>query len=101
MFWFGGCVWKKSNNRIVHKFELILTVEKVKDFQDERNELPDDNKIILGHAQIEVYKRDKDQCLKCGFKDHLDLDHIYLFAKKERGGFKESKNIQFYVEEII
>jgi len=83
---------KKSNNRIVHKFELILTDEKVEDFHDENNDIQDDNRIIPGHVQIEVYKRDKGQCVKCGSKDHLHLDHIYPFAKG--GTSKDSKNIQ-------
>ena len=60
--------------------------------EDENNELPDDNRIIPGHVKIEVYKRDKGQCVKCGSKDHLHLDHIYPFAKG--GTSKDSKNIQ-------
>ena len=48
---------KKSNNKIVHKFELILTDKKVEDFQDENNELPDDTRIIPGHVQDEIYKK--------------------------------------------
>ena len=60
--------------------------------EDENNELPDDNRIIPGHVQIEVYKRDKGHCVKCGSKDYLHLDYIYLFAKG--GTSKYSKNIQ-------
>ena len=69
-----------------------MTDEKVEDFHDENNEIQDDNRIIPGHVQIEVYKRDKGQCVKCGSKDHLHLDHIYPFAKG--GTSKDSKNIQ-------
>ena len=64
----------------------------VKTHHNENNEIQDDNRIIPGHVQIEVYKRDKGQCVKCGSKDHLHLDHIYPFAKG--GTSKDSKNIQ-------
>ena len=83
---------EKSNNRIVHIFKLILTNEKVEDFQDENNDLPDDDRVIPGHVQREVYERDKGECVKCGSKDHLQLDHIIPFSKN--GTSKDSKNIQ-------
>jgi hypothetical protein len=53
---------KKSNNRIVHKFELILTDEKVEDFQVENNELPDDNRIIPGMFKLKLIKETKLMC---------------------------------------
>ena len=71
----------EDGKRIVHKFELKLTENKVEDFQDENKELPDDNRIIPSHVQIEVYKRDKGHCVKCVSKNHLHLDRIYSFAK--------------------
>ena len=74
-------VQEKSNNRIIHIFKLILTSEKIEDFQDENNNLPDNDRVIPGHVQREVYERDKGQCVKCGSKDHLHLDHVYPFAK--------------------
>ena len=62
------------------------------DFQNEDSYLPEDNRIIPGHIQIEVYKRDKGQCVKCGSKDHIHLDHIIPFSKG--GTSKDAKNIQ-------
>ena len=70
-----------SQNRELIDHELKLTENKVEDFQDENKELPDDNRIIPSHVQIEVYKRDKRHCVKCVSKNHLHLDRIYSFAK--------------------
>ena len=83
---------ENSNNRKVHIFKLVLTNESVEDFQNEDSYLPEDNRIIPGHIQIEVYKRDKGQCVKCGSKDHIHLDHIIPFSKG--GTSKDAKNIQ-------
>ena len=84
---------EKSNNRIVHIFKLILTNEKVEDFQYENNDLPNDDRVIPGYVQYEVYERNKSQCVKCGSKDHLYLDHIYLFEKD--GTAKDKKHSTF------
>ena len=83
---------ENSNNRKVHIFKLVLTNESVEDFQNEDSYLPEDNRIIPGHIQIEVYKRDKGQCVKCRSKDHIHLDHIIPFSKG--GTSKDAKNIQ-------
>ena len=83
---------EKSNGRLIHLFKLILTNENVEDFREENNELPEDDRIIPGHVQLEVFKRDKGQCVKCGSKDHLHFDHILPFSKG--GTSKDKKNIR-------
>ena len=83
---------KESNGRVVHKFKLILTDENVSDFEETKQEIPEDDRVIPGHIQVAVYKRDKGQCVECGSKDHLHFDHILPFSKG--GTSKDLKNIR-------
>ena len=83
---------EKSENRTVFKFKLILTNEKVEGYQVNTSEMIEDNRVIPGDVQIEVYNRDKGQCVKCGSTEHIHYDHIYPFSKG--GTSKDAKNIQ-------
>jgi hypothetical protein len=74
--------WQEpSNARKVFKFRLELL----------RDELPDNiqpsdldhNRLIPASVKLEVWKRDKGQCVKCGSKDNLHFDHIIPYS---RGG---------------
>ena len=85
---------EKSNERTVIKFKLLLTKEDVNEYHFNANDLPEDNRIIPGHVQIEVFNRDKGKCVKCGSTKHLHLDHIIPFSKG--GTSKDAKNIRLY-----
>ena len=37
--------------------------------------------MIPASIKLEVWKRDKGQCVKCGSKDNLHFDHMLPFAK--------------------
>lgn len=47
---------------------------------------------IPGSIKVEVYKRDKGQCVKCGSTDNLHFDHILPFSLG--GTSLKTKNIQ-------
>ena len=59
-----------------------------------KDNLKEDNRIIPGEVQIEVFNRDKGKCVKCGSTDHLHYDHIIPFSKG--GTSKDAKNIRLY-----
>lgn len=81
---------KKSNGRNVFKFKLELTGENLM-LNDNINNL-DHTRIIPSDVKLEVWKRDKGQCVLCGSKENLHFDHIIPFSKG--GSSITSKNIQ-------
>ena len=85
---------EKSEERTVFKFKLLLTDEKVEGYQTVIDDMVQDNRIIPGEVQIEVFNRDKGKCVKCGSTDHLHYDHIIPFSKG--GTSKDAKNIRLY-----
>jgi len=38
------------------------------------------NRVIPTHVKLEVYKRDKGRCVKCGSTENLHFDHDYPFS---------------------
>ena len=50
------------------------------------------NRLIPTSVKLEVWKRDKGQCVKCGSKDNLHFDHILPFSKG--GTSLKAENIQ-------
>lgn len=73
---------EKSNNRNVFKFKLkttdrnIFIKSKLKDIKDLEH-----NRMIPTSVKLEVWKRDKGRCKKCGSTDNLHFDHILPFSK--------------------
>ncbi len=41
----------------------------------------DHNRMIPTSVKLEVWKRDKGQCVTCGSKDNLHFDHILPYSK--------------------
>jgi hypothetical protein len=74
--------WQETSNaRKVFKFRLELLREELS-----QNIEPDDldhNRVIPASVKLQVWKRDKGQCVKCGSKDNLHFDHIIPYS---RGG---------------
>lgn len=81
---------EENNNRKVFKFRLELSDELVSVNAD--HELIDHNRLIPKEVKLEVWKRDKGKCIKCGSKDNLHFDHIIPYSKG--GSSLVAENIQ-------
>jgi hypothetical protein len=83
--------WQEiSNARKVFKFKLELIDDEV--FTDAQPLDIDHNRIIPTSVKLEVWKRDKGKCVKCGSQDNLHFDHIIPYAKG--GSSLVAENIQ-------
>jgi hypothetical protein len=84
--------WREEiNNRRVFKFKLELidedNISKISDFEDINH-----NRLIPTSVKLEVWKRDKGKCIKCGSQDNLHFDHIIPYSKG--GSSLVAENIQ-------
>ena len=79
----------ESNSRKVFKFRLELT-ENLK--MDSRRRRLEHNRLIPSSVKIEVWKRDRGECVICGEKDNLHYDHDLPFSKG--GSSLTAKNIR-------
>lgn len=81
---------QQSGSRKVFKFKLEL--------HDDPQPIPGEGRdieharLIPTSVKLEVWKRDKGSCAKCGKKDNLHFDHILPYSKG--GSSLEAKNIQ-------
>lgn len=83
--------WQEdANGRKVFKFKLELTEEDLIIKHDIKN--LDHTRMIPSDVKLEVWKRDKGQCVICGSKQNLHFDHIIPFSKG--GSSIIAKNIQ-------
>lgn len=85
---------EKSENRNVFKFKLNVTDKTIDQKEKRAIELKDldHNRMIPTSVKLEVWKRDKGQCVQCGSKDNLHFDHILPYSKG--GTSLKSENIQ-------
>ena len=79
----------ESNSRKVFKFRLELT-ENLK--MDSRRRRLEHNRLIPSSVKVEVWKRDRGECVICGEKDNLHYDHDLPFSKG--GSSLTAKNIR-------
>jgi HNH endonuclease len=85
---------ESSSNRNVFKFKLVVT-DKTFDQKENRVVLLSDldhNRMIPTSVKLEVWKRDKGQCVTCMSKDNLHFDHILPYSKG--GTSLKAENIQ-------
>ncbi|MDX1936448.1 MAG: HNH endonuclease [Flavihumibacter sp.] len=85
---------EEDNKRNVFKFKLRLTdtgISNEERFIANNTDL-DHNRIIPTKVKLEVWKRDKGQCIQCGSKNNLHFDHILPFSKG--GTSLKAENIQ-------
>jgi hypothetical protein len=84
----------RSSGRQVFKFTLTLSNSGLN--WPGRNSKPidldDDDRIIPSWVKLDVWKRDKGRCVKCGAQTHLHFDHIIPYSKG--GSSKDPANIQ-------
>jgi len=84
--------WREpSNSRNVFKFKLELLDESFFKTDAEPIDL-NHNRIIPTSVKLEVWKRDKGGCVRCGSHDNLHFDHIIPYSKG--GSSLVSENIQ-------
>jgi hypothetical protein len=80
-----------SNARKVFKFRLELFEDHgfINGFNVGNIE---HNRLIPTSVKLEVWKRDKGRCIKCGSQDNLHFDHIIPYSKG--GSSLVAENIQ-------
>ena len=84
--------WQEtSGQRQVFKFKLEI-LDQVPAIGNAPIASPDHDRVIPAAVKIEVWKRDKGSCAKCGTKENLHFDHIIPYS--QGGSSKETKNIQ-------
>jgi len=82
---------EEINSRKVFKYKLELLVEYLSHFGVATSDINHD-RIIPSAIKLEVWKRDKGKCVKCGSHDNLHFDHIIPYS---RGGSSlVAENIQ-------
>jgi hypothetical protein len=83
--------WQETSNaRKVFKFRLELLRDKLP--EDMETENLDHNRVIPASIKLQVWKRDKSRCVKCGSTGNLHFDHIIPYSKG--GSSLVAENIQ-------
>ena len=84
--------WEElSNARKVFKFRLEL-VEGSSSSQSGPGQDLEHTRLIPATVKLEVWKRDKGRCVRCGSDDNLHFDHIIPYSKG--GSSLVAENIQ-------
>lgn len=71
---------ERINTRKVFKFKLELLDDEVNTINGGQYDI-EHNRIIPTAVKLEVWKRDKGRCIKCGSQDNLHFDHIIPYSK--------------------
>jgi hypothetical protein len=79
-----------SGRRQVFKFKLEIFDQPSSSFAQVPR--PDHDRVIPADVKLEVWKRDKGCCAKCGSKENLHFDHIIPYS--QGGSSKDARNIQ-------
>ncbi len=73
--------WREERNgRMVFRFKL-LAVEGEEDFATVAPPQAFRRRVIPTHVKLEVWKRDRGRCVKCGATDELHFDHVLPYSK--------------------
>jgi hypothetical protein len=72
---------EEAEDRNVFKFKLQVTDKTIEERQINEVKDLDHNRMIPTSVKLEVWKRDKGQCVQCGSKDNLHFDHLLPFSK--------------------
>jgi hypothetical protein len=64
----------------VFKFKFELVDDPDAHLRGEPQDLEHD-RVIPSEVKLEVWKRDKGRCVKCGSTDNLHFDHVLPFSK--------------------
>jgi len=82
---------ERINTRKVFKFKLELLDDESNTINGGQYDI-EHNRIIPTAVKLEVWKRDKGRCVKCGSQDNLHFDHIIPYSKG--GSSLVAENIQ-------
>jgi len=82
---------EKSGPRKVLRFRLQL-IHEVPFSERPRGVSPEHDRVIPSPIKLEVWKRDKGRCVKCGSAKNLHFDHIIPYSLG--GSSKDAENIQ-------
>jgi len=84
--------WQEtSDRRQVFKFKLEIVGQPAPTAPGSAF-IADHDRVIPAAVKIQVWKRDKGRCVKCGSKENLHFDHIIPYSLG--GSSKDAKNIQ-------
>lgn len=73
--------WQKQTSaRTVFKFKLEA-IEEESTVVLNGQKLDSRRRVVPSSVKLEVWKRDKGRCVKCGVEDELHFDHILPFSK--------------------
>jgi hypothetical protein len=72
---------EKSDKRKVFKFKLKITDKTINQKRKVKPLDLEHNRLIPSNIKLEVWKRDKGQCVECGKTDNLHYDHDIPFSK--------------------
>jgi hypothetical protein len=85
--------WKESDGRrMVFKFKLEAELESDEMMPYAQAALEERRRVIPSHIKVEVWKRDKGQCVICGLRDELHFDHVVPYSKG--GTSARAENVQ-------
>lgn len=81
---------ERSGKRKVFKFRLQIVDDLP--LQEQSKTFLGHDRVIPTQVKLEVWKRDKGRCAKCGSSENLHFDHIIPYSLG--GSSKDGKNIQ-------
>jgi hypothetical protein len=85
-------VWQEtSDRRQVFKFKLEI-IDRPFEVVGPIASGIDHDGVIPAAVKMEVWKRDKGSCVKCGSKENLHFDHIIPYS--QGGSSKDARNVQ-------
>ena len=85
-------VWQETaGRRQVFKFKLEL-IDKPIEVAGTSGIATDHDRVIPATVKLEVWKRDRGSCVRCGSKENLHFDHIIPYSLG--GSSKDARNIQ-------
>jgi hypothetical protein len=85
-------VWQETaDRRQVFKFKLEIIDQPLESAVTISVEI-DHDRVIPATVKLEVWKRDRGGCIRCGSKENLHFDHIIPYSLG--GSSKDAKNIQ-------
>jgi HNH endonuclease len=85
-------VWQEiSEGRQVFKFRLEV-IDQSSEVAGVTDAEVEHDRVIPATVKIEVWKRDRGSCVRCGSKENLHFDHIIPYSLG--GSSKDAKNIQ-------